>query len=74
METTIIDQRYSLLAELGSGGEAWVYRAIDLTTGGEVVVRIPSTPVASPQTMPAPSEIRHERWVELLGAGIDAQF
>ncbi len=37
---TILTDRYKLLAELGSGGMAWVYLAEDLIRGGKVAVKI----------------------------------
>jgi Tol biopolymer transport system component/predicted Ser/Thr protein kinase len=36
----ILSNRYKLIAELGSGGMAWVYLAEDLIQGGEVAVKI----------------------------------
>ena len=37
---TILSNRYKLIAELGSGGMAWVYLAEDLTQGNQVAVKI----------------------------------
>ena len=37
---TVLSNRYKLIAELGSGGMAWVYLAEDLIQGGEVAVKI----------------------------------
>src|SRR5258708_29977722 len=36
---SLIDGRYLLLASIGSGGEARVFRARDTSTGGETAVR-----------------------------------
>jgi len=37
---TVLSNRYKLIAELGSGGMAWVYLAEDLIQGGKVAVKI----------------------------------
>ncbi|MFN2183753.1 MAG: protein kinase domain-containing protein [Anaerolineae bacterium] len=37
---TVLSNRYKLIAELGSGGMAWVYLAEDLIQGGQVAVKI----------------------------------
>ena len=37
---TILSNRYKLIAELGSGGMAWVYAAEDLSQEGQVAVKI----------------------------------
>ena len=37
---TVLGNRYKLIAELGSGGMAWVYLAEDLIQGGKVAVKI----------------------------------
>jgi eukaryotic-like serine/threonine-protein kinase len=37
----IVSGRYLLQEELGAGGTATVYRAVDLRTGGEVAVKVP---------------------------------
>jgi len=72
MENTVIDERYELLADLGSGGEARVYRARDLTTGGEVALRLAFQHVVEAATDQLPDY--HERWVLFLGAGTDPEF
>jgi tetratricopeptide (TPR) repeat protein len=37
---TVLSNRYKLIAELGSGGMAWVYLAEDIVQGGRVAVKI----------------------------------
>ena len=37
---SVLSNRYKLIAELGSGGMAWVYLAEDLIQGGKVAVKI----------------------------------
>jgi serine/threonine protein kinase len=71
MENTLIDGRYQLLAAIGSGGEARVFRARDAATGNDVAVRLalrPGAPVASEQ-----SPAFHDGWVRLLASGFDPQ-
>ena len=71
MENTLIDGRYLLLAAIGSGGEARVFRARDTSTGNETAVRLALHPRVrtSPNTLPA----YHDGWVRLLAEGSDPQ-
>jgi serine/threonine protein kinase len=72
MENTLIDGRYLLLADLGSGGEARVFRARDTTTGDEAALRLalrPGTPTPR-DSLPA----FHDGWVRLLAAGSDPRY
>jgi serine/threonine protein kinase len=69
MENTLIDDRYLLLATIGTGGEARVYRARDQVTGSEVALRLPI--VSRPQTAPIEPPAQHENWVHLLASGSD---
>ena len=71
MEKTLIDGRYLLLAPIGSGGEARVYRARDQQTGIDVAVRLPISPRA--QTVLIEPPARHDHWVHLLASGSDPQ-
>ena len=71
MIRTQIAGRYLLVAPLGSGGEARVFRAQDEQSGGEVAVRLALGPVAS-VTSAAPAA-NHERWVRFIDSGIDPQ-
>ena len=72
MENTLIDGRYLLLAAIGSGGEARVFRARDQSTGTDVAVRVTLQP--RPQTAhPAPAD-QHPGWVRLLGLGADPKY
>jgi serine/threonine protein kinase len=66
-----IADRYVLLAPIGSGGEARVYRARDETSGTEVAVRLALAEVASVISAPPPSS--HENWVRYFDSGIDPQ-
>jgi serine/threonine protein kinase len=72
MENTIIDERYVLLADIGSGGEARVFRAQDSSTGGEVAVRLALRHGTRSATGEPPSH--HDGWVRLLAEGADPQF
>jgi len=72
MDATIIDERYELLAELGTGGEARVFRARDMTTETEVALRLALQPDVQAVADQLPDF--HERWVWLLAAGTDPQF
>jgi len=76
MENTLIDSRYHLLAELGSGGEARVFRARDNVDETDVAVRLPVGPVVS-VTSDHPKRAQpaacHEGWVRLLASGTDPQ-
>jgi serine/threonine protein kinase len=70
MDKTVIDQRYELIEVIGEGGEARVYRAIDLTDGTAAAVRTCLHPrTASAHEIPSPY---HPGWVGLLAAGTDA--
>jgi serine/threonine protein kinase len=72
METTLIDDRYELLAAIGSGGEARVFRARDTATQEEVAVRLALRPGAS--APPEPPASFHDGWVRLLASGSDLQY
>ena len=72
MENTIIDGRYLLLATIGTGGEARVYRAQDQTTGGDVALRLALQPAAAVTRPEAPAF--HDGWVQLLAEGFDRQY
>jgi len=72
MENTLINGRYLLLAAIGAGGEARVYRARDQKTDSDVAVRVtlqPRTQTAHPD--PSAS---HPGWVQLLAVGSDPQY
>jgi len=71
MKDTLLDSRYRLLASIGSGGEATVFRAHDETGEKEVAVRFGLRPSAS--TMPDPLPAFHDNWVQLLDSGLDPQ-
>jgi serine/threonine protein kinase len=68
-DPTPIDQRYELLDLIATGGEAHVYRARDLSTAEEVVLRLPDHPADSHSTQSAPAH--HPGWVRLLATGRD---
>jgi len=72
MENTLIDGHYLLIAALGSGGEARVYRARDTTTGNDTAVRL----ALQPGTLTAPAQPPgfHDRWVRLLATGTDPRY
>jgi len=72
MKDTLIDARYRILASIGSGGEAQVFRARDETTGNEIALRIGHQPriAATPNQKP----ITHDNWVQLLASGLDPQY
>jgi serine/threonine protein kinase len=72
MENTLIDGRYLLLADLGSGGEARVFRARDTTTGNETALRLALRPGAH-TAFDSPPPF-HDGWVRLLAAGTDPQY
>jgi serine/threonine protein kinase len=72
MENTLIDGRYLLLAELGSGGEARVFRARYSATESELAVRLALRPGTRTEVVPPPTF--HEGWVRLLAEGTDPQF
>jgi serine/threonine protein kinase len=69
MENMLIDERYQLLAAIGSGGEARVFRARDATTGNEVAVRLALRPGASAASEQSPAF--HDGWVRCLASGLD---
>jgi eukaryotic-like serine/threonine-protein kinase len=69
MQNTLIDGRYLLLADLGSGGEARVFRARDTATGNETALRLALQPAA--HHVPDPLPAFHDGWVRLLAAGSD---
>jgi len=71
MISTRIADRYVLLAPLGSGGEARVFRARDETSGSEVAVRLALHDAAS--VVSAPPATSHEGWVQFFDSGIDHQ-
>jgi len=72
MEDTLIDRRYLLLAAIGSGGEARVFRARDTTTGDEVALRLALRP--GPSAAFEPPEFFHDGWVRFLAAGSDPHY
>jgi len=71
MISTRIADRYVLLAPLGSGGEARVFRARDEDGGGEVAVRLALGDVKA-VVFAAPS-VTHEGWVRFIDSGVDPQ-
>jgi eukaryotic-like serine/threonine-protein kinase len=66
-----IADRYVLLAPLGSGGEAHVFRARDEQSGEEVAVRLALGHVSS--VMTAAPAFENEHWVRFIDSGIDPQ-
>jgi serine/threonine protein kinase len=72
MENTLIDGRYLLLAALGSGGEARVFRAQDMVTQDEVAVRLALRP--GTHTAPGQPPAFHDGWIRLLASGSDPQY
>jgi serine/threonine protein kinase len=72
MKETLIGTRYLLLESIGSGGEARVFRARDMTTGNEVALRMGHKPgsISAPDQMPA----FHAGWVQLLDSNSDPQY
>ena len=71
MENTLIDGRYQLLAAIGTGGEARVYRARDQVTATDVALRLPI--LSRPQTVLKEPPAHHDNWVRLLASGHDPQ-
>jgi serine/threonine protein kinase len=71
MISTRIADRYVLLAPLGSGGEARVFRARDEQGGGEVAVRLALGDVKA--VMSAPTAQLNPAWVRYIDSGIDPQ-
>ena len=70
IEARIAD-RYVLLAPIGSGGEARVFRARDEKNGDTVAVRLALQ--EAPQLVSAPPASTHEGWVRFFDSGIDPQ-
>jgi serine/threonine protein kinase len=72
MENTSIDKRYRLVAPIGAGGEARVFRAHDSTTNTDVALRLApgSTQMVFTHAVPA----HHDRWVKFLDSGSDPQY
>jgi serine/threonine protein kinase len=66
-----IADRYTLVAAIGSGGEARVFRARDETTGCEVAVRLALKEATS--VVSAPPACAHEGWVRFLDSGVDSR-
>lgn len=66
-----IADRYVLLAALGAGGEARVFRARDERNGGEVAVRLALGEVKS--VVSAPPAHTHDGWVRFIDSGVDSQ-
>jgi len=73
MENTLIDGRHLLLAPLGSGGEARVFRARDSATGTDVAVRLAQRSGRNPAICAEPPPVFHDNWVRLLASGVDPQ-
>lgn len=71
MENTVIDARYLLLASIGTGGEAHVFRARDVTTETEVAVRLALQSGNPASSFSTPNN--HPNWVQLLATGTDPQ-
>jgi serine/threonine-protein kinase len=71
-QAAVLAGRYGLREQIGEGGEARVYRAIDLTCESEVAVRLPkqARPAKAATSLPEP----HPGWVEVRETGEDAQF
>lgn len=69
MET--IASRYRLLENIGSGGEARVFRAHDLVAGMDVAVRLPPPGEAHGTIHEIPTY--HPGWVRLLDRGTDRE-
>jgi serine/threonine protein kinase len=65
----IIASRYRLEEKIGTGGEARVFRARDLTTDGEVAVRFSPAGEAHEAVGEIPD---HPGWVRLLDCGVDS--
>lgn len=72
MENTLIDGRYLLLAAIGAGGEARVFRARDTTDDTEIAVRLALQP--NTHNAPIRPPAFHDGWVRLLAAGTDPQY
>jgi serine/threonine protein kinase len=72
MENSIIDQRYQLIADIGSGGEARVFHALDTTTEEHVAVRLALR--MGPLVMIDPPPFTHDGWVRYITAGNDPEY
>jgi len=72
MENTLIDGRYLLLAAIGTGGEARVFRARDTTTGDDIALRLAH--YSGTHAAPSQPPFHHDGWVRLLAAGTDPQY
>lgn len=72
MEKTLIDGRYDLRAAIGSGGEAHVYEAHDVTEDKDVAVRLSLR--KDTQVIGEPPAAFHENWVRWLATGVDSQY
>jgi len=72
MENTLIDGRYLLLAKVGMGGEARVFRARDQSTDRDVAVRVALVPTG--QTAASQPPFFHHGWVQLHASGLDPRF
>ena len=68
---TRIADRYVLLAPLGAGGEARVYRARDEASGTDVAVRLALENASA--VLSSPPATTCARWVQFLDSGIDPQ-
>ncbi len=69
MSESRIADRYVLLAPIGSGGEARVFRARDETNGSEVAVRLALN--AATSIVAARPASAHAGWVQFLDSGVD---
>ncbi len=67
----IFASRYQLGPEIGTGGEARVFRARDVTLGQDVAIRFARRPDA-PAAARTPAH-PHPGWVRLLHAGVDEE-
>jgi serine/threonine protein kinase len=72
MENSVIDDRYQLIADIGSGGEARVFHARDMTTEQDVAIRLALR--HGPLVMIDQPPESHEGWVRLLGSGSDPEY
>ena len=72
MKGTLIDNRYTLLAPIGSGGEARVFLARDNATRQEVALRMALKPALDTSSITLPAA--HEGWVRLLNRGFDHHY
>lgn len=72
MDNALIDGRYLLLAAIGSGGEARVFRARDNVEELDVALRLALHPTAHNASVQP--QAFHHNWVRLFAAGFDPQF